>query len=68
MTEIEITKAPKEHHESFLIAISVFFTIVGGVIAYFKLRHDNPKLAKICLATGVILYLIGFIIISGFIL
>lgn len=55
----------KQHHETFLVCISIFFTIVGGLIAYFKLRHDNPKLAKICLATGIILYIIGFIVISS---
>ena len=68
MGEIEIIKPngnKKQHHETFLICISVFFTIVGGLIAYFILRKDNPKLAKICLATGVILYIIGFIIINS---
>ncbi len=32
-----------------------FFEIIGGVIAYFILRQDDPRLAKFCLQLGILL-------------
>ena len=38
--------------------LPIFLTIVGGVIAYFALRRDDPQKAKNCLLLGVVLFVI----------
>jgi len=35
--------------------LPIFFNIIGGVIAYFILRDDDPKKAKNCLWLGIVL-------------
>ena len=35
--------------------LPILFSIVGGVIAYFILRDDDPSKAKNCLWLGIIL-------------
>jgi cytochrome bd-type quinol oxidase subunit 1 len=42
--------------------LPIFFSIIGGVIAYFVLRDDDPKKAKNCLWLGIILTAIGVVI------
>ena len=39
--------------------LPIFFGIIGGVIAYFVLKEDDPKLAKNCLILGIIITAIG---------
>lgn len=36
--------------------------IIGGVIAYFVIKEDDPKRAKSCLYLGIILAAIGIAI------
>jgi len=45
--------------------LPIFFQIIGGVIAYFILRNDDPKKAKNCLWLGIALTAIkiGFFVI-----
>ena len=40
--------------------LPIFFGVVGGIIAYFVLKENDPKLAKNCLILGLILTLVGF--------
>lgn len=35
--------------------LPVFLGLIGGLIAYVVIRHDNPRKAKKCLWIGVIL-------------
>jgi len=42
--------------------LPIFVGLVGGIIAYFVLRHDDPDKAKKCLYIGIILAVIGIII------
>jgi cytochrome bd-type quinol oxidase subunit 1 len=35
--------------------VPVLFSLVGGIISFFILRHDDPKLAKNCLIIGAAL-------------
>ncbi len=35
--------------------VPIFFGIIGGIIVYFAIRHDDPKKAKNCLYIGLIL-------------
>ena len=39
--------------------LPIFMSIIGGVIAYFVLKEDDPKLAKNCLILGIIITAIG---------
>ncbi len=34
----------------------IFLSIIGGFIAYFLLRYDDPSKAKNCLWLGIILF------------
>ena len=42
--------------------LPIFFSIIGGVIAYFVLKEDDPKLAKNCLILGIIITAVGFFV------
>lgn len=42
--------------------LPIFFSIIGGIIAYFVLRHDDPRLAKNCLVVGGIMFAVGFFV------
>ena len=45
--------------------LPVFLNIIGGVIAYYAVRKDDPKLAKNCIKIGLIIfafYLINILI------
>ncbi len=41
--------------------LPVFLGIIGGIIAFFILRHDDPRKAKNCLYLGIVLMVIGII-------
>jgi len=36
--------------------LPLFLNIIGGVIAYFAVRKDDPKLAKNCIRGGYYFY------------
>jgi len=38
--------------------LPILLTIVGGIIAYFVLRHDDPQKARNCLMLGAVLLVI----------
>ena len=37
----------------------ILFGLIGGIIAYFVLRGDDPKKAKNCLYLGLVMFGIG---------
>jgi hypothetical protein len=39
--------------------LPILFNVIGGVIAYFVIKEDDPKRAKSCLWLGIILTAIG---------
>ncbi len=41
--------------------LPIFFTIFGGLIAYFAIRSDDSKRAKDCLLLGTILFAIPIV-------
>ena len=43
--------------------LPIFFNIIGGVIAYFIIKDDDPRKAKNCLLLGIILTAISHTII-----
>ena len=42
--------------------VPIFFGLIGGIIAYFAIRRDDPQKAKKCLMLGIILTLINIIV------
>ena len=47
----------------------ILFSLIGGIIAYFAIRRDDPKKAKNCLYLGLILTGIGIVVnvfLAGF--
>ncbi len=51
---------PEKGKSNWWFLLPIFMGIIGGVIAYFILRRDDPKKAKNCLLLGIILGIIGF--------
>ena len=47
----------------FLLPIAL--GLIGGIIAYFVLRNDDPDKAKNCLYLGIVLMFVG-IVLNGF--
>lgn len=43
--------------------LPIFFNIIGGVIAYFVIKEDDPRKAKNCLYLGIILAAIPVLLI-----
>jgi len=42
--------------------VPIFFGLIGGIIAYFAIRRDDPQKARKCLWAGIILTAINVII------
>lgn len=58
---------PEKTRSNFWFLLPIFLGLIGGIIAYFVLRQDDPKKAKNCLYLGIILAIIG-LAINAFIL
>ena len=39
--------------------LPIFLGIIGGIIGFFVLRNDSPKMARNCLIMGIITIAIG---------
>ena len=53
---------PERPRSNFWFLLPIFLGLIGGIIAYFVLRQDDPKKAKNCLYLGIILAIIGILI------
>jgi len=53
---------PERERSNWWFFLPIFLGLIGGVIAYFVLRHDDPKKAKNCLYLGITLAVIGIVI------
>ncbi|MDA1124334.1 MAG: hypothetical protein O3C04_01645 [Crenarchaeota archaeon] len=42
--------------------VPIFFGLIGGIIAYFMIRKDDPQKAKKCLWVGIILTVINIVV------
>ena len=58
MTDYDEDKRPRSN---WWFALPIFLGIVGGIIAYFVLRNDDPGKAKNCLYLGMALALVGIV-------
>ncbi len=51
-----------EHRRSGLwYLLPIIFGIIGGVIAYFVIKQDDPGKAKNCLYLGIVLLIIDIV-------
>ena len=46
---------PTKTRSKWWFLLPILFHVIGGVIAYFVIRDDDPKLAKNCLLLGIII-------------
>ncbi|HXV65847.1 MAG TPA: hypothetical protein VD731_01290 [Nitrosopumilaceae archaeon] len=51
-----------EKKSNFWFLLPILLGLIGGIIAFFVLRKDDPRKAKNCLYLGIILFGIGIII------
>ncbi len=52
---------PEKQRSNAWFLLPIFFGVIGGIIAFFILRHDDPSKAKNCLYLGLVLMVIGII-------
>ena len=45
---------------SWWFLLPIIFGVIGGIIAYFVIKEDDPKRARSCLYLGIILAAIWF--------
>ena len=44
------------------LLLPILLGLIGGIIAFFVLKRDDPKKAKNCLYIGIVLFVIGLVI------
>lgn len=42
--------------------LPIFVGIIGGIIGYFALKNDDPRLAKFCIQLGILLTVIQIVV------
>ena len=52
-----------KRRSSFWFLLPIVFNIIGGIIAFFVIREDDPKKARNCLFLGMILAAIPVLLI-----
>jgi len=53
---------PEKPRSNWWFLLPIFLGLIGGVIAYFVLRHDDPRKAKNCLYLAIVLAILGIVI------
>jgi hypothetical protein len=48
-----------KRRSSLWFLLPIFMGVIGGIIAYFVIKEDDPKRAKSCLYLGIILAAVG---------
>ena len=52
---------PNKPRSNAWFLLPIFFGVIGGIIAFFILRQDDPQKAKNCLYLGIVFMLIGIV-------
>ncbi len=52
---------PERPRSNLWFLLPILFGVIGGIIAFFILRHDDPRKAKNCLYLGLAFMVIGII-------
>ena len=50
---------PEKPRSNWWFLLPVFLGLIGGIIAYFVLRRDDPGKARNCLYLGIALAVVG---------
>jgi uncharacterized membrane protein YeaQ/YmgE (transglycosylase-associated protein family) len=50
---------PEKSRSNLWFLLPIFLGLIGGLIAFFVLRQDDPSKAKNCLYLGIVLAIIG---------
>ena len=53
---------PQKPRSNMWYLLPIFVGLIGGIIAYWVLRHDDPAKAKNCLYIGIVLAAIGIFV------
>ncbi|RDJ31081.1 MAG: hypothetical protein DWQ18_04160 [Crenarchaeota archaeon] len=53
---------PEKPRSNWWYMLPIFLGLIGGVIAYFVIRKDDPRKAKNCLFIGIGFAIIGIIL------
>jgi len=61
-TEENHARIRKERSGAWYLA-PILFSLIGGIVAYFVVRNDDPKLARNCLVIGVVIFIVVYSII-----
>ncbi len=52
---------PEKPRSNAWFLLPILFGVIGGIVAFFILRHDDPRKAKNCLYLGLVFMVIGII-------
>ena len=61
-TLIKYSMYPKKTRSNLWFLLPIFLGLIGGIIAFFVLRQDDPKKAKNCLYLGIVLAIVGLML------
>ena len=53
---------PEKTRSNLWFLLPIFLGLIGGIIAFFVLRQDDPKKAKNCLYLGIVLAIVGLML------
>ena len=53
---------PEKPRSNAWFLLPIFFGMIGGIIAFFILRRDDPRKARNCLYVGIVFMVIGIIL------
>ena len=53
---------PEKSRSNAWFLLPIFFGMIGGIIAFFILRRDDPRKARNCLYAGIVFMVIGIIL------
>jgi len=53
---------PEKTRSNWWFLLPIFLGLIGGIIAFFMLRQDDPKKGKNCLYLGIVLAIIGLML------
>ena len=53
---------PEKSRNNAWFLLPIFFGMIGGIIAFFILRRDDPRKARNCLYVGIVFMVIGIIL------